>query len=375
MKRIVAALAIFLGLAGEALAQSSLPPPAERYVEGSLHAARTAIAPGETITIVLRQNITEGWHTYWRNPGDSGEPTDLTWTAPAGYEIGPIQWPTPHAIPFATLVNFGYEGDVLFPIEVTAPASARPGDEVTLTAEAYWLVCSDICIPEEATLTLTLPVAANSADDPQWAPRVAQAVAEIPRRQAGVEARITGGEPARLSVSLPNADDIRNVRFFPYSRDVLLASGSQSPQSGRSGVSFVIDGGVADDVGRVAMEGVVAYETRDGRVRGIEIVAEPGDPLPGTDGAPAPTTDDYPLAELDGGASATAQAPPMDALGISVAIGLAFLGGLILNIMPCVLPVLSVKALSFAGGAHGGQRRRDGLLYFAGVLATFLALA
>lgn len=375
MKRLLAAIAILFSLAGSALAQSSLPPAIERNVEGSLHAARAAIAPGETFTIVLRQNIREGWHTYWRNPGDSGEATELTWTMPPGYDVGAIQWPTPEAIPFATLVNFGYHGEVLFPIEVTAPANVRPGEQVTFTAEAYWLVCSDICIPEEATLTFTLPVAASGRDDPQWAQRIAQAVAGLPRREEGVEARITAGAPARLSVALPNANSIRNVRFFPYSRDVLLASGPQLPRVGEAGVSFDVAGGVATDVGRAPLEGVVAYEASDGRLRGVEIVAEPGDPIPGTDGAPAPMSSDYPLAELEGAQAPAAAPVSMDALGILIALGLAFLGGLILNIMPCVLPVLSVKALSFAGGAHNGEARRDGLFYFAGVMATFMALA
>ena len=151
LTRLVAAVVALAALAAPAWAQ---PVRTER-VEAQLHSSRAAVAPGERFTIALRQTIREGWHTYWRNPGDSGEPTQLTWRAPPGWTVGPIQWPTPEAIPFATLVNFGYAGEVIFPIEVTAPAGVRPGGDVTLTADAYWLVCSDICIPEDATLTLT----------------------------------------------------------------------------------------------------------------------------------------------------------------------------------------------------------------------------
>ncbi|MBC7767974.1 MAG: thiol:disulfide interchange protein, partial [Phycisphaerales bacterium] len=168
------ALALF-ALAGPAAAQA-LPQPGERQVEVSLHSSRAAVAPGETFTIVLRQNIREHWHTYWRNPGSSGEPTELTWTTPAGARAGEIQWPAPEAIPFVMLVNFGYEGEVLFPVELTAPVNAQPGQMLNFTADAYWLVCSDICIPEEAQLQLSLPVAAQGRDDPAWAPRVAAAV-------------------------------------------------------------------------------------------------------------------------------------------------------------------------------------------------------
>jgi thiol:disulfide interchange protein DsbD len=186
------ALALTLALATAANAQ----PVRTDNVEAQLHSARAAVAPGERFTIVLRQSIREGWHTYWRNPGDSGEATELTWNA-SGYDVGAIQWPTPQAIPFATLVNFGYEGEVLFPITVTAPATARPGEQAVLTADAYWLVCSDICIPEETTITLRVPVAAAGRDDPQWGPRIAAAVAALPRQQEGVSARNTAGDPAR----------------------------------------------------------------------------------------------------------------------------------------------------------------------------------
>lgn len=373
--------AVFLALLTAILASWSAAswaqPVRTDNVEAQLHSARAEVSPGERFTIVLRQTIREGWHTYWRNPGDSGEPTELTWTTATGFALGPIQWPTPQAIPFATLVNFGYEGEVLFPIEVVAPANARIGERINLTADAYWLVCSDICIPEEATLTLSLPIAAQGGDDPQWAGRIAQAVEALPTRQTGLEARVTAGAPARLSVSLPNAAALRNVRFFPYDRDVLLASAPQRPRVGAAGVSFDISGGVLENVGQAPVAGVVAFERREGgdwRRVGVEVTAEPGPSLPGADANPAQMSDDYPLVEIEG-APSSVSAPSLDAAGVLLALAFAFLGGLILNIMPCVLPVLSVKALSFAGGAHAGDARKHGLFYFAGVMATFLALA
>lgn len=376
MKRLLAALAMIAALVAPANAQQSPLPTVERHVEAGLHSSRAAVAPGETFTIVLRETIREGWHTYWRNPGDSGEPTQLTWSAPPGYRVGDIQWPTPHAIPFATLVNYGYSGEVLFPIEVSAPRNARPGTQAIFSAELYVLVCSDICIPEEHTVALTVPIAAQGRDDPTWAPRVAEAVADLPKRDANVSASISRGSPARLSVVLPGASAVRNFRFFPFDRDVMEGAAAQSPRVGPSGVSFTLSPGVADNFGQSPLEGVVAYETSDGAYRGVEIVAQPGEPIAGTDASAAAFTEDYALADIEGGgAEASRRAPDMSAIAIIAAIGLAFLGGLILNIMPCVLPLLSVKALSFAGGAHEGDPRRQGLLYFAGVMATFLALA
>lgn len=377
MLRILAGLIFFaLSLAAPAAAQ---PLPGERQVEGSLHSARATVAPGETFTIVLRQNIRERWHTYWINPGDSGEPTKLTWAAPAGWEIGPIQWPAPRAIPFAMLVNHGYEGEVLFPIAVTAPANARVGSTVTLPVHAYWLVCSDVCIPEEMDLTLNVPIAAQGRDDPQWAARIAQAVADLPSHAARVDAHVTAGAPARLSVALANAGELRNLRFFPYSREAMRAAAPQAPRVGAGGASFNLTPGVASDLGQVPLAGVVAFEARvgdDWLQRGVEIEARPGELLAGTDERAAAFSDDYALAELEGAAAApAATGEALTPLALIAVLGLAFLGGLILNIMPCVLPVLSVKALAFAGGAQNGEARKHGALYFAGVMATFLALA
>lgn len=368
-----------LAFAGPVSAQLT-PLPGERQVQASLHSGRAAVAPGETFTIVLRQDIREHWHTYWSNPGSSGEPTELTWNTPPGASAGPIQWPAPMAIPFAMLVNFGYEGEVLFPIEITAPANAQPGQMLNFTADAYWLVCSDICIPEEAQLQLSVPVAAQGRDDGIWGPRVAAAVAALPRAQEGVEARISAGSPARLSVALPNADAVRNARFFAFNRDVVAPAEPQRPRMGANGLSFDLAPGVANNLGQVPLEGIVAFDVQENGVwvrRGVQISAQPGDALAATNDTAAQFSADYALADLEGapGSNAAPASEPMQPLALIAALGLAFIGGLILNIMPCVLPVLSIKALSFAGGVQNGEARRHGLLYFAGVMATFLALA
>lgn len=347
------------------------------HVEAQLHSSRAAIAPGERFTIVLRQTIRERWHTYWRNPGDTGEPTSLTWRMPAGFEAGPIQWPAPEALPFATLVNFGYSGEVLFPIEITAPQGARPGHTATLTADAYWLVCSDICIPEQTTLTLSVPVTAEGRDDPAWAARIASAVAKLPRREEGVSARISAGTPATLSVALAGAPGARNPHFFPFDRDAMRAAEAQHPRVGPAGLSFSLTAGEARNLGQAALEGVVTYEIGEGggwARRAIEIVAEPGPAIEGTATRRATISPDYPLAELEGARAAPAP-QELDGAGLALAFVFAFFGGVVLNIMPCVLPVLSVKALSFAGGAHAGEARRHGVFYLIGVVATFLSLA
>jgi thiol:disulfide interchange protein/DsbC/DsbD-like thiol-disulfide interchange protein len=376
VKLFAALAAVALSIAAPAQAE----PFRTEQVETELHSSRAAIAPGEQFTIVLRQTLADGWHTYWRNPGDSGEATEITaWHLPPGFTAGEIQWPAPEAIPFDILVNYGYAHEALYPITLTAPASLRPGQTATLSAHVYWLVCSNICIPQEGDVSLSLPVAAQGRDDPTWGPRAAAAVAALPPRFAG-EARITRSAPARLSLALPNAATIRNLHFFPYSRDAIKHAEPEHPRVGAQGLSFGLTPGVANNLGAASLEGVVTYEAQEGGAwvkRAVEVAAQPGDLIAGTDERAATFSADYPLAarEGGGGAAPSTPAPSLSVGELLAALGFAFLGGLILNIMPCVLPVLSVKALTLAGGAHDGRARRDGVLYLAGVVATFLALA
>jgi len=131
------------------------PGPA-RHVTAELVSERQGIAPGETIHVALRQQIQKGWHTYWRNSGDSGEATRIKWDLPAGWQTSDFVWPAPRRLPVGPLMNYGFEGEVLLPVALTAPANARPGEKVNLQAKASFLVCAEICVPEDANLTLAL---------------------------------------------------------------------------------------------------------------------------------------------------------------------------------------------------------------------------
>src|SRR5664279_5701955 len=130
-------------------------PVKTQHVEAELVPERTAFVPGQTTTVALRLRMEDGWHTYWQNPGDSGLPTTLAWTLPAGVTAGPIQWPAPHALPVGPLVNYGYEGEVLHLVELKATPALAAGN-ATLKARADWLVCRETCIPDGADLTLVL---------------------------------------------------------------------------------------------------------------------------------------------------------------------------------------------------------------------------
>jgi thiol:disulfide interchange protein DsbD len=155
-------------------------PVRSGHIESELVSASRGVSPGGEVRLALRQKIDKDWHTYWRNSGDSGAPTELTWTLPPGWSAGDLAWAPPSRKPIGPLMNYGYSGEVLLPVTVRAPASARPGDTVTLRAKAAFLVCSDVCIPEDADLKLDLKVVAGSpAPDPVWAPRVEAALAAV----------------------------------------------------------------------------------------------------------------------------------------------------------------------------------------------------
>ncbi len=173
------------------------------HVEAELVAAQTALVPGQPATLALRLRIEDGWHTYWKNPGDSGLATTLAWKVPPGYAVGAIEWPAPRALPVGPLVNHGYEGEVFHLVTVTPPADAKPGTDVTLAARADWLVCRETCIPDGADLALSLPVAASAPADPVWGARIAAARAALPKPLAAWQVAARGEGPKVVLTLMP----------------------------------------------------------------------------------------------------------------------------------------------------------------------------
>ncbi len=356
-------------LAAAALASAAWAAPVRTpNVEAELVPATAAAVPGQPVTVALRLQHREGWHTYWRNPGDSGLPTTIEWKLPPGVTAGPIDWPAPHALPLGPLVNYGFEGEVLLPSTLAIPADAKPGSELALAARAEWLVCKETCIPEGADLTLSLPVAPSSAAHPKWGAPIASTLAALPKPLAGWTAEAVGeGQRVRLALAPPaGAPDPGKLHFFPYDEGRIEASAPQA---------------LARDGDRYVLTLPVAYQLAPGfaRVAGVVTAAN------GIGGAKASTLD-VPLAgsvvagpkPVDAAVPALAIPPAAPAASMSLVLAAlaAFLGGLILNLMPCVLPVLSIKVLGFA--EHHDSRatmRREGLAYGAGVLVTFVALA
>src|SRR5580698_3801459 len=165
-------------------------------VKARLVSEVAAVGPGQTFWVALEFDIRDGWHTYWRNPGDSGEPTKLAWQLPQGFTAGDIVWTTPHRFEIAPLVNYGYAKHAVHLVQITAPKDLKAGTPVSLAAKASWLVCSDVCIPEDAALQLQLPAAAEAGGiDAAESPLFTAARAELPSAQpAPISAAIHGDQ-------------------------------------------------------------------------------------------------------------------------------------------------------------------------------------
>ena len=356
-KRLFAGLAALVALA--VLAAPAVAGPVRTgHLTAELVAATQGAPAGGEVQLALRQVIDKGWHTYWRNSGDSGAPTELAWTLPAGWAAGEITWAPPSRKPIGPLMNYGYSGEVLLPVTVRVPASARPGQTATLRVKAAFLVCSDICVPEDADLSLDVKVVSGDpAPDAEWGPRIRAALDAAPR-PGQVKAVLASG-PAGLRIAATGASisggAARDVYFFPYAPGVIDHAAPQALDRGPGGLTLSLK----PAPGAAAPATLAGVLSVDGRV--YEIEAGPGAAPAEAAGLGPP-----PVAKAAGGGAG----------GLAGAVLFAFLGGLILNLMPCVFPVLAMKAASLAGHGHDrAAARAQGLAFLAGVMATFIGLA
>jgi thiol:disulfide interchange protein/DsbC/DsbD-like thiol-disulfide interchange protein len=365
-----AALSLLVVTAAAARTAVTPVPPAGSQrtvrIEAELVPMSAWVAPGSTAIVAIRQQIEPGWHTYWRNPGDSGGPTTLSWTLPGGVVAGDILWPVPERQRLADLMNYGYSGRVFLPVPIEIPADARPGTTLPLVVKALFLVCSDeMCVPDELTLRLDLPVGEGAAPlTPRWGSEI-QTVVETAPRPAGIAARatLTGRTLTLTATGGPLAGmETDRAWFFPFETGLIQHAAPQPGERGPGGVTLNLEiggamraGGLTGPVGGVLVTDAGAWE----------ISAEPGPPVAGAGGGG--TLD---LSEAGVGS------PTIDWGIFLQAAGFALVGGLILNLMPCVFPVLAMKAASLARTAHEPRAaRRDGIAFTGGVLVTFLILA
>lgn len=391
IRKVLAAVAFLAALYAALLAastgpsmsgQSALARP--RQVQVELIAENAAVRPGDTITVALHQIIAPGWHTYWRNAGDAGQPTTVEWSLPPGATASDLRWPLPHVIAIGAATDYGYSDEVVLLADITLPKDLT-GSNAELTANVSWLVCKDICVPEETTVHLSLPVA-GSETAPQAtadAKVIAAARANLPGALPGSAQFDAAGNTLTLRVEkFDTPPGNTEFRFFPVQPEIIDNGKAQAVSFSDGDLLLRMSRSDPSGATPEKFEGVLAVETRksDGQVerRGYDVsgaVKVSAAPAAADTAPPAGTPAKPKAEELTPVFDTAPPASPFDDVPYGLVLLYAVLGGLFLNLMPCVFPVLSLKALSLAREAAPAERQMHGLAYFLGVLASCLVMA
>ena len=364
MRRVPRWLSLRLLLLVLALAAAAAPAgtDAQTYqgrelVTAQLLADTTAIVPGKPFRVGLLLKMAPHWHTYWKYSGDAGLATEIKWSLPADWKVGEIQWPTPlRLVEPGDIHIYGYHDEVLLMQQVTPPASLTQ-QSVKLAADASWLVCEKICIPGGTPLQLELPVAgaASPANEDLFA-RYSRALPQPwPSDDVATAAWSRDAKELILRVQSKVLASHASVEFHPLPGDGVVI-GHPTTQREPGGVTFRIPLETADPK-VTAIPGVVAFgQAPDGSDRNAWLLSSSAQPV-------------APLA--------AAVRPVIDTRTVSKFLLFGFIGGFILNLMPCVLPVISLKIFGFI--QHAGQSRRrilrSGLSFAAGIFVWFIGLA
>lgn len=317
-------------------------------------------ATGGRVTLGFHLEPNRGWHAYWLNPGDAGKEPSIDWALPDGFTVQPLQFPTPHLIPFGDFNTYGYEDAILLLADVDVPAGLEPGTAIRIAGEAGWVVCDDaLCVPEDADIELTMLVG-DGAIDVDVADRFLTARNALPEPVSWPARFALIDEDIEFDASLPAGAGPPAALFVAPKRFVRY--GEQAVVRSAGGVRFAMAAGrKAGDFDTV--DAVLTYRNADGQDASAWLTFAKNDgPLPG-------------VAAPSRGVGTVATAATAGEVVRAIVFGL--LGGILLNLMPCVFPILSLKALGLADLSKAGAKaaRESGLLYTAGVLATFLVIA
>jgi thiol:disulfide interchange protein DsbD len=370
------------------------------HVTAELIPETTLITAGQPFEVILHLHMDAGWHTYWINPGDSGLATSIRWTLPKGFTAGPIQWPTPEKHSMGPLVTYGYEGDAYLVTTITPPAEAPTGStfpNVEISAKADWLVCQEECIPGRGQFSLKLSLVAPNAtlDFKHFEnPALFQAARNrlpVPNKGWDVSGAYTkddGKVKAALEVMFRNKQghaekDLGTLQFFPEQQNVIDAAAPETVQLATPDpaqfnvlMPLVKAGDKPDKISGVLVSTVPLVSEKTGDTHAVYIsefpVSAAAAAVPGGGQGSESVAQTPPLGTA-ATTSAAHKAPPL----LLAVLFAAFVGGLILNLMPCVLPVLSLKVFSLI--KHAGQDKaavwKQGFAFTAGVVVSFWVLA
>ena len=346
--------ALTLALCASALAfTSARAQDAADLVKVELLAEPAAIMQGEPFTVGLKLSMKEHWHTYWRNPGDSGEPAQVTWKLPQGFAAGDLQWPAPSLIRVGPVASFGYEGEAILLARVTPPRDMRPGATVNLAADVSYLVCEKICVPGEASVSLSLPVSEAGASS-QSSAAFDAARSKLP--QPSPWSATFGSDAKTITLSLRardlRGDAIRSATFFPHNNTLIDNAARQVLRT---------DGQTM----QVTIERSEIARSIPPRIDGVLVLEED------IGGKTAPHA--FAIEATPSAASVAAEG----GMTLLYAVISALMAGVLLNFMPCVFPVLSIKILHLTEQKAETPRRvrLHGVAYALGILACFTILA
>jgi len=355
------AISAMPGMAGEPTARVE-----NEHTDVALFVESASAAPGEPVWVGLRFRPSPGWHTYWKNYGDSGKPPGFEWDLPSGWRASEPLYPIPERIRVGPLMNYGYKDSQTLLIKLTPPEGLS-GEQTRIALESEWLVCEEICIPEQGAFAFTLSHG-DGAPDPEQREVFASAREALPG-EAPWQAHADLNEKAfRLTLDMGSEESalVEDAYFYPHHEGLLDYTAEQSLETGGDGLRLTVPRpGYPKDPDKVS--GVVVVENAGGEREGFQVAAS-------VERAPS-------LAAAAPGGGAGGQAGAAGAggsagvlqLSFPMALVFALLGGVILNLMPCVFPILSLKAFSLIKSHGAGEvaARRDGLAYTGGILVSF----
>jgi len=342
---LLAALACLLFPCGRGLGA----PVRATHLIVELVTETTSIAPNHDFLAALHFVLDPGWHIYWINAGDAGEPPRVDWQLPAGITAGDLQFPAPARLPLGPLMDFGYQHEVLLPIPMRADASLHSGTNAVLRGQLHFLVCSNVCIPGKAELERTVSVTAQpGANNPATEPLFLAAERALPRAlPADVSVQVQ--QTKKAFVIRVTGKSAASAEFYPYDANLIANAAPQTVQLLPDGI-------------RILVEKAQGLQQVPAQLHGL---------LKFPDGTSYQFTS--PIAH---GYVAEPSVPVKRTGGLLRILGLALLGGLILNLMPCVFPVLFIKGLALVqSSGHERQRMRaHGAMYALGILVSFWAI-
>lgn len=338
----------------------------------SLLANTKAVEPGKPFLVGVRFEMAKGWHLYWEFPGESGEPPKIQWQLPEGFKAGPIQWPLPHSLVTAGVIFTNvYDDELILPVEITPPSQIDQ-KEIILSAKVRWFICSDSCVPGSAELALTLPVGPGEPDHADLFKRAQAALPQSSPAPLQVTWRRT---PNSLDLSVSQIPPDHSLEVFPLPPKGVLPDRPTLTVGSQPGTAEIKIPATQRDPDGTEWRALFVLTAKDQSRRGWVLSQSSPVPLPRPSAEPQkPAKSETPKTSAS---SEKSGAPSPSAGGLGAVLWGAFLGGLLLNLMPCVLPVIALKIFGFTQQAGQDPRRvlKLGLAFTAGVFAFFLGLA